>query len=139
MFVVDYDDCAKGRSADQVLVNDPDKRVGEVTAGSVSFQPGEDAHDAAQAFERYDLISRRLWMEKGRLIDRLTIDIEMVGLIRERERSALTWRSAREDIFASVWKSVGNRWAWLAINLIGFIASRVIGLFRVPSAGGWLP
>ncbi len=36
-----------------------------------------------------------------------------------------------EDIFASVWKSVQNRWAWLAINLItAFVASRVIGLFE---------
>jgi magnesium transporter len=35
------------------------------------------------------------------------------------------------DIFASVWKSVGNRWAWLATNLVtAFIASRVIGLFE---------
>jgi magnesium transporter len=36
-----------------------------------------------------------------------------------------------EDIFASVWKSVRNRWAWLAINLCtAFMASRVIGLFE---------
>jgi magnesium transporter len=36
-----------------------------------------------------------------------------------------------EDIFASVWKSVQNRWAWLALNLVtAFIASRVIGLFE---------
>jgi magnesium transporter len=36
-----------------------------------------------------------------------------------------------EDIFASVWRSLRNRWSWLAINLItAFIASRVIGLFE---------
>ena len=36
-----------------------------------------------------------------------------------------------EDIFASVWKSVRNRWAWLAVNLVtAFMASRVIGLFE---------
>jgi len=36
-----------------------------------------------------------------------------------------------EDVFASVWASFKNRWAWLAINLItAFIASRVIGLFE---------
>ena len=36
-----------------------------------------------------------------------------------------------EDIFASVWKSLRNRWAWLAVNLItAFVASRVIGLFE---------
>ena len=36
-----------------------------------------------------------------------------------------------EDVFASVWESVKNRWSWLAINLItAFIASRVIGAFE---------
>ena len=36
-----------------------------------------------------------------------------------------------EDLFASVWKSVKNRWAWLAVNLVtAFIASRVIGIFE---------
>jgi magnesium transporter len=36
-----------------------------------------------------------------------------------------------EDLFASVWKSVKNRWTWLAINLVtAFIASRVIGVFE---------
>jgi len=36
-----------------------------------------------------------------------------------------------EDIFSSIWKSVKNRWAWLAINLItAIIASRVIGVFE---------
>ena len=39
--------------------------------------------------------------------------------------------SEDEDLFASVWKSVRNRWTWLAINLVtAFIASRVIGLFE---------
>ena len=36
-----------------------------------------------------------------------------------------------EDFFASVWKSVQNRWAWLAVNLVtALVASRVIGLFE---------
>jgi magnesium transporter len=36
-----------------------------------------------------------------------------------------------EDIFASVWDSVKNRWSWLAVNLVtAFIASRVIGAFE---------
>jgi magnesium transporter len=36
-----------------------------------------------------------------------------------------------EDLFSSVWKSVQNRWTWLAINLVtAFVASRVIGLFE---------
>src|SRR5436853_7711906 len=36
-----------------------------------------------------------------------------------------------EDLFASVWKSVKNRWTWLAVNLVtAFVASRVIGIFE---------
>ena len=36
-----------------------------------------------------------------------------------------------EDIFASVWNSVKNRWLWLALNLCAtFFASRVIGSFE---------
>ena len=44
-----------------------------------------------------------------------------------------------EDIFASVWDSVNNRWPWLAINLVtAFIASRVIGaLRRLDRASSW--
>ena len=39
--------------------------------------------------------------------------------------------SGEEDIFAPVWNSFKNRWAWLAINLVtAFIASRVIGAFE---------
>ena len=99
----------------------------------VSFHPDEDGYDAAQAFERYDLISAPVVDKNGKLIGRLTID-EMVDLIREESESeVLNMAGLREeeDIFASVWKSVRNRWAWLAINLVtAFLASRVIGLFE---------
>ncbi|HSC82918.1 MAG TPA: magnesium transporter [Pseudomonas sp.] len=135
LFVVDYDGVLKGvLPIKRLLVNDPDKQVSEIMASDpVSFQPGEDAYDAAQAFERYDLISAPVVDEGGKLIGRLTID-EMVDLIREEsETEVLNMAGLREeeDIFASVWKSLGNRWAWLAINLVtAFIASRVIGLFE---------
>ena len=39
--------------------------------------------------------------------------------------------SQEEDVFAPVWDSFKNRWAWLAVNLVtAFIASRVIGAFE---------
>ena len=135
LFVVDYDGVLKGvLPIKRLLVNDPEKQVGEVMASDpVSFHPDEDAHDAAQAFERYDLVSAPVVDKDSKLIGRLTID-EMVDLIREESESeVLNMAGLREeeDIFASVWKSVGNRWAWLAINLItAFVASRVIGLFE---------
>jgi magnesium transporter len=135
LFVVDYDGVLKGvLPIKRLLVNDPEKQVGEVMADDpVSFHPDEDGYDAAQAFERYDLISAPVVDKNGKLIGRLTID-EMVDLIREESESevlSMAGLREEEDIFASVWKSVRNRWAWLAINLVtAFLASRVIGLFE---------
>ncbi|MCQ4311832.1 magnesium transporter [Pseudomonas stutzeri] len=134
LFVVDYDGVLKGvLPIKRLLVNDPEKQVAEIMASDpVTFHPDEDAYEAAQAFERYDLVSTPVVDKSGKLIGRLTID-EMVDLIREESESeVLNMAGLREeeDIFASVWKSLRNRWAWLAVNLItAFIASRVIGLF----------
>src|SRR5690606_20292258 len=81
LFVVDYDGVLKGvLPIKRLLVNDPEKQVGEVMADDpVSFHPDEDGHEAAQAFERYDLISAPVVDKNGKLIGRLTID-EMVDL-----------------------------------------------------------
>jgi magnesium transporter len=134
LFVVDYDGVLKGvLPIKRLLVNDPERHVSELMASDpVTFHPDEDAYEAAQAFERYDLVSTPVVDKSGKLIGRLTID-EMVDLIREEsETEVLNMAGLREeeDIFASVWKSLRNRWAWLAVNLItAFIASRVIGLF----------
>jgi magnesium transporter len=58
----------------------------------------------------------------------------MVDVIREESEAEMLGRAGlreEEDIFASIWASVRNRWAWLAINLVtAFLASRVIGLFE---------
>ncbi|KUM44802.1 magnesium transporter [Pseudomonas sp. EpS/L25] len=135
LFVIDTDSILKGvLPIKRLLVNDPEKLVADVMAKeAVAFHPDGDAYDAAQAFERYDLVSAPVVDKNGKLIGRLTID-EMVDLIREESESeVLSMAGLREDedVFASVWKSVGNRWTWLATNLItAFIASRVIGLFE---------
>ena len=135
LFVVDYEGVLKGvLPIKRLLVNDPEKQVSDVMADDpVSFHPDGDAYEAAQAFERYDLISSPVVDKNGKLIGRLTID-EMVDLIREEsETEVLNMAGLREeeDIFASVWRSLRNRWSWLAVNLItAFIASRVIGLFE---------
>lgn len=135
LFVVDHDGVLTGvLPIKRLLVNDPEKRVADVMASDpVTFHPDEDAHHAAQAFERYDLISAPVVDRNDKLIGRLTID-EMVDLIREEsENEVLNMAGLREeeDIFASVWKSLRNRWAWLAVNLVtAFLASRVIGVFE---------
>ncbi|MFC3606176.1 magnesium transporter [Stutzerimonas tarimensis] len=134
LFVVDAGGILQGvLPIKRLLVNDPERQVAEVMANDpVAFHPDGDAYEAAQAFERYDLVSSPVVDKNGKLIGRLTIDA-MVDLIREEsETEVLNMAGLREeeDIFASVWKSVRNRWAWLALNLVtAFIASRVIGLF----------
>ncbi|HET6545131.1 MAG TPA: magnesium transporter [Rhodanobacteraceae bacterium] len=135
LFVVNQDNLLTGvLPLKWLLLNSPDKRVGEVMAPDVNtFHPDDGADEAAQAFERYDLISAPVVDGGGHLIGRLTIDV-MVDFIREESDSEMLGRAGLredEDIFASVWASVRNRWSWLAVNLVtAFIASRVIGLFE---------
>lgn len=135
LFVVDTDGVLKGvLPIKKLLISSPEAVVRDLMADDpVVFNPLDDAGEAAQAFERYDLISAPVVDSQGKLFGRLTID-EMVDYIREEsEAEVLNAAGLREeeDIFASVWKSVRNRWAWLAINLCtALIASRVIGLFE---------
>lgn len=117
-----------------LLVNHPERMVREVMAPDVNtFRPEDDAYEAALAFERYDLVTAPVVDENHRLVGRIAVDA-MVDLIREEGDAETLSRAGlreEEDIFASVWRSVRNRWAWLAINLVtAFVASRVIGLFE---------
>ncbi|HEY0199088.1 MAG TPA: magnesium transporter [Rhodanobacter sp.] len=135
LFVINHDNLLTGvLPLHWLLVNSPDRMVSAVMAPDVNtFHPTDDAYDVAQAFERYDLVTAPVVDERGHLIGRITIDA-MVDVIREvGESEALSRGGLREeeDIFASVWASLKNRWSWLAINLVtAFIASRVIGLFE---------
>jgi magnesium transporter len=99
----------------------------------LTLSPLDDVGEAAQAFERYDLVSAPVVDAGGRLVGRLTVD-EVVDIIREEgEEQALAQAGLREeeDLFASVWNSAKNRWLWLAVNLCtAFFASRVIGAFE---------
>jgi magnesium transporter len=93
----------------------------------------ENVATAASAFERYDLVSAPVVDTNGKLVGRVTVD-EVLDFVRQRgEEEMLAFAGLRgeEDVFASVWKSFQNRWAWLAVNLVtAFIASRVIGVFE---------
>ena len=135
VFVVDRNDALKGAlPLDRLLINEPDAMVADVMKREVlTLQALEDASEAAQAFERYDLVSAPVIDPHGRLIGRLTV-AEVVDVIREEGDADLLSQAGlreEEDIFASVWSSVKNRWAWPAINLVtAFVASRVIGLFE---------
>ena len=93
----------------------------------------EKADAAASAFERYDLVSAPVVDTNDKLVGRVTVD-EILDFVRERGQEEVLAQAGlreEEDVFASVWKSFQNRWAWLAVNLVtAFVASRVIGVFE---------
>ena len=135
LFVVDRDEAIKGvLPINRLIVTDPEVLVASVmNAEFISFSPDDKAQKAAQAFERYDLVSAPVVDQTNRLAGRVTVDA-VVDFIREESEAELLGKVGlreEEDIFASVWKSAKNRWLWLAVNLCtAFFASRVIGVFE---------
>src|SRR5512134_132792 len=135
IFVVDRHEVLKGAlPLDRLLLNEPETEVRSVMKSDVlTLSPLDDAGEAAQAFERYDLVSAPVVDANGRLVGRLTVD-EVVDVIREEsEQEVLAKAGLREeeDLFASVWQSAQNRWLWLGVNLCtAFFASRVIDAFE---------
>lgn len=135
LFVVDRNEQLKGvLLINRLLVSDPETLVADVmTAEMIKLHPGDVAQQAANAFERYDLVSASVVDDTNKLLGRVTVNT-VIDFIRDKaENEALNRAglSEEEDIFAPVLKSVKNRWGWLAINLVtAFVASRVIGLFE---------
>ena len=135
LFVVDRNEQLKGvLLISRLIISDPDILVAEVmTKEMIKLRPNDVAQQAANAFERYDLVSASVVDENNKLLGRVTVNV-VIDFIREtaeNEALNLAGLSAEEDLFAPILKSVKNRWGWLAINLVtAFIASRVIGLFE---------
>lgn len=135
LFVVDRNDILRGvLPLKRLVVSDLDDNVADVMSeDAVVFHPEDIADDAAKAFERYDLVTAPVVDQNNKLVGRVTVDAVMDLIREEAESDMLSMAGLREeeDFFASVWKSVQNRWAWLAINLVtALVASRVIGLFE---------
>jgi magnesium transporter len=135
IFVVDRREVLKGAlPINKLLVNDPEALVHDVMkTDMLALHHNDEAETAAQAFERYDLVTAPVTDARGRLVGRVTVDA-VLDFIRERseaERLNLGGLREEEDIFASVWASARNRWTWLAVNLVtAFVASRVISIFE---------
>lgn len=134
IFVVTHDEVLRGvLSLQQLLINDPDTLVKSVMQPEVvRFMPQDNTGDAAQAFERYDLVSAPVVDAQHKLVGRLTVDA-MVDVIREENESEvlnLAGLREDEDLFSSVWSSAKNRWLWVGINLCtAYLASMVIAAF----------
>jgi magnesium transporter len=135
LFVVDREQRLKGvLPIAKLVVTDLDRAVGEVMLKDfVTLYPDDKAQDAAQAFERYDLVSAAVIDQAGKLVGRVTVDAVVDFIRAKSESEALAKGGLREteDVFAPVWQSLRNRWPWLAVNLVtAFVASRVIGAFE---------
>jgi magnesium transporter len=118
---------------ERIVVNDSQVKVKDVMAtDAVVFKPEDTANEASNAFERYDLVTAPVVDGSRKLLGRLTVDAVMDYIRDETENEKLSMVGLREeDMFSTIWKSVQNRWAWLAINLVtALIASRVIGIFE---------
>ena len=117
-----------------LLINDPDAKVSEMMSKKMTkLHPDDKAQQATHAFERYNLITAPVVDTNDKLLGRVTVNEVMDFIREESENEALNLAGLREeeDLFAPVWKSIKNRWMWLAINLAtAFIASRVIGVFE---------
>lgn len=117
-----------------LMRNDPDQKIEHcMETRVVSFSPDDDAEDAGQAFERYDLISAPVVDERNRVIGRLTVEAIMDHLRERAEEQALAKEglSANTDLFGPILEGAKQRWPWLCINLItAFLATRFISIFE---------
>jgi magnesium transporter len=119
----------------KLLVGELDSEVSAVMVKEefVTLYVDDLAQQAASAFERYDLVSAPVIDPEDKLMGRVTVDAVMDYLHEKSESEMLIKGGLREseDVFATVWESVKNRWSWLAVNLVtAFIASRVIDSFQ---------
>ncbi len=135
VFVVDCDDIFKGvLPINLIVVGEPKTLVGQLMqTDAIRLNPDDKADQVAPSFERYGLVSVPVVDEEGRLAGRVTVKA-VLDFVRARAETDLLKQAGLredEDIFASVWKSLQNRWIWLALNLCAvFFASRVIGSFE---------
>src|SRR5690554_3776321 len=134
VFVVDREDRLLGSLyLTKLLVTEPERLVSSVmNTDYLSLNPLDSDADAANAFERYDLISAPVTDDRGRLIGRVTID-EVVDVIQEDSQEQALSRAGlqEEDIFAPVYSALRNRAPWLLINLCtAAIASLIASRFE---------
>jgi magnesium transporter len=135
LFVTDRSSTLRGvLPLARLIVSDLEFDVATVMLPEVvKLHPEDQAEDAAQVFERYDLVSAPVVDHFDRLIGRLTVDAVMDHIRDKSAETQLAEAGLREeeDVFATVLDTFKNRWAWLAVNLVtAFIASRVIGSFE---------
>jgi magnesium transporter len=97
------------------------------------FLTTDPVDDAAEAFERYDLISAPVVNLHAQVVGELTVDAVLEHVKQDSFKQSLSQvgLSEDEDLFAPIWQSGRKRFAWLGVNLFtAFIASRIVGAFE---------
>ncbi|EKF17032.1 magnesium transporter [Nitratireductor pacificus pht-3B] len=90
-----------------------------------------DQEEAAQIFEKYDLLSAAVVDENERLVGVLTIDDVVDVIQQEAEEDLLRMGGVGdEELSDRVWTAARSRVPWLMVNLVtAFLAASVISLF----------
>lgn len=139
IFVVDGRGVLQGRIAlEKLLLVAPATALADILQQDiVSFRPDDEAQEAVNAFERYDLVSAAVVNHRRQLVGRLTVEAVMEWMHASSHEDLLgsAGLAGEEDLYAPVRESARNRAYWLAVNLCtAFIASRVIGFFETTIA-----
>ena len=117
-----------------LLVRDGSLLVSEVMdAEPKYFLTSDREEQAAEAFERYDLIAAPVVNLHKQVVGLLTVDEVLEQMKQDSFKQALSQvgLSEDEDLFAPIWQSGRKRLAWLGLNLLtAFVASRVVGRFE---------
>ncbi|MCR9123790.1 MAG: magnesium transporter [Phyllobacteriaceae bacterium] len=117
---------------DRILREQRDGRIEEIMRETRHAIPAEmDQEEAAQIFERYDLLSAAVVDENERLVGVLTID-DVVDVINEEAQEDILRLGGvgDEELSDSVVETTKSRFTWLLVNLgTAVLASVVIGLF----------
>jgi magnesium transporter len=133
--VVDRDNVLQGTLAlDRLLVSDGALRASEaMDREPMYFLTTDPVDDAAEAFERYDLISAPVVNLHRQVVGMLTVDAVLDRVKQDSFKQSLSQvgLSEDEDLFAPILKSSRKRFVWLGVNLFtAFVASRVVGRFE---------
>jgi magnesium transporter len=107
----------------------PIERIMDTTIHTV--RADMDQEEAAQLFERYNLVSAAVVDESDRLVGVLTFD-DIVDVIQEEAEEDIRGLAGvgDEEISDSVLYTARSRFPWLLINLgTALVAASVIGLF----------
>ena len=117
---------------DRILREQREARVEDIMRETRHAIPAEmDQEEAAQIFERYDLLSAAVVDENERLVGVLTIDDVVDVIHEEAEEDILRLGGVGdEELSDSVAETTRSRFTWLLVNLgTAILASVVIGLF----------